>query len=111
MLHHAISMSATMDTAGRGAIGVEMIGEYTLSGLGVFVTVWTVMMGAMMLPSAAPMILTFAAVQARRDRNVAVPSWMFVAGYLLVWAYAGLVVYALLQTGLQTSKDLAHHVA
>jgi predicted metal-binding membrane protein len=64
----------------------------------------------MMLPSAAPMILTFAAVQARRDRNVAVPAWMFVAGYLLVWAYAGLVVYALLQTGLQTSKDLAHHV-
>src|SRR5262249_29712669 len=31
-------------------------------------------------------------------------------GYLLVWAYAGLVVYALVQTGLQTSKDLAHHV-
>jgi len=37
------------------------------------------MMGAMMLPSAAPMILTFAAAQARRDRNVAVPTWMFVS--------------------------------
>jgi predicted metal-binding membrane protein len=37
------------------------------------------MMGAMMLPSAAPMILTLAAAQARRDRNVAVPTWMFVS--------------------------------
>jgi len=115
MLHHAMNMSvpmgsdmsAPMGSAVRGVMDVDN----SLRGVGVFVTVWTVMMGAMMLPSAAPMILTFAAVQARRDRNVAVPSWMFVAGYLLVWAYAGLVVYALLQTGLQTSKDLAHHVA
>jgi len=105
MLHHAISMSATMDTAGRGAMGVEMIGEYTLSGLGVFVAVWTVMMGAMMLPSAAPMILTFAAAQARRGRNVAGPTWIFVAAYMLVWAYAGLVVFVLLHGG----KDLVYH--
>jgi predicted metal-binding membrane protein len=106
MLHHAIGMSASMDTAGRGAMGVEMIGEYTLSGLGVFVAVWTVMMGAMMLPSAAPMILTFAAVQARRSRNVAGPTWIFVAAYILVWAYAGLVVFVLLHGG----KDLVYHL-
>jgi predicted metal-binding membrane protein len=75
MLHHAISMSAPMGSAGRGAMGVEMIGaNFTLGGLGVFLAVWTVMMGAMMLPSAAPMILTFAAAQARRDGNVTVPS-------------------------------------
>jgi predicted metal-binding membrane protein len=75
MLHHAISMSASMDSAGRGAMGVEMIGaEFTLGGLGIFLAVWTVMMGAMILPSAAPMILTFAAAQARRDPNVAVPT-------------------------------------
>ncbi len=64
-----------MDSAGRGAMGVEMIGaEFTLGGLGIFLAVWTVMMGAMILPSAAPMILTFAAAQARRDPNVAVPT-------------------------------------
>jgi predicted metal-binding membrane protein len=107
MLHHAISMSASMDSAGRGAPGVEMIGEFTLGGLGVFLAVWTVMMGAMMLPSAAPMILTFASVQARHNRNVAVPTWVFVAAYILVWAYAGLVVYVLLHAG----KDLADHLA
>src|SRR5262249_51149138 len=100
MLHHAISMSAPMDSAGPGALDVEMIGaEFTLGGLGVFVADWTVMMGAMMLPSAAPMILTFAAVQARRNRHVAVPTWIFVAAYILVWAYAGLVVYVLLHAG------------
>src|SRR5262249_37781985 len=108
MLHHAISMSASMDSAGRGAMGVEMIGaEFTLGGLGIFLAVSTVMMGAMMLPSAASMILTFAAAQARRDPNVAVPTWMFVAAYILVWAYAGLVVYVLLHAG----KDLVDHLA
>jgi len=107
MLHHALNMSAPMDSAVRGAMDVQMTVDNSLGSLGVFLTVWTVMMGAMMLPSAAPMVLIFAAVQARCDRNVAVPTWMFVAGYLLVWAYAGLVVYALLGTG----KDLSHHVA
>src|SRR5262245_12642157 len=106
MLHHAISMSASMDSAGRGALDVEMIGaEFTLGGLGVFLAGWTVMMGAMMLPSAAPMILTFAAVQARRNRNVAGPTWIFVAVYILVWAYAGLVVYVLLHAG----RDVVYH--
>jgi predicted metal-binding membrane protein len=53
------------------------------------------MMVAMMLPAAAPMILIFAAAQARRDRHVAVPTWIFVAGYILVWAAAGLGAYVL----------------
>jgi predicted metal-binding membrane protein len=108
MLHHAITMSESMGSAGPGAMGVEMIGaEFTLGGLGVFLAGWTVMMGAMMLPSAAPMILTFAAVQARRDRNVAVPTWMFVAAYIFVWAYAGVVVYVLVHAG----KDLVDRLA
>jgi predicted metal-binding membrane protein len=56
-----------------------------------------VMMIAMMFPTAAPMILTFARVhQTRRQRGAAfVPTWVFVAGYLLVWAVAGVGAYAL----------------
>jgi hypothetical protein len=57
-------------------------------------------------PSAAPMVLTFAAVQARHNRNVAVTTWVFVAAYILVWAHAGLVVYVLLHAG----KDLVYHL-
>jgi predicted metal-binding membrane protein len=48
---------------------------------------WWVMMLGMMLPSAAPMILTFAALERRkREREQPyVPTAMFVAGYLIVW--------------------------
>lgn len=62
-----------------------------------FVTVWLVMMVAMMFPSAAPMILTFAAVyRGRQQRGQAfVPTWIFVAGYVLVWALFGVLAYAL----------------
>jgi predicted metal-binding membrane protein len=109
MLHHAINMSAPMGSAGRSVLDdILMFGDKaTNAGLGAFVAVWTVMMTAMMLPSTAPMIMTFAVAQARRDRNnVAVPTWMFVAGYILVWAYAGFLVYLLLYAG----KDLVDYL-
>src|SRR3546814_21158873 len=48
---------------------------------------WVVMMTGMMLPSAAPMILTFAALH---RREAAAERWvttlLFVSGYLAVWA-------------------------
>jgi predicted metal-binding membrane protein len=105
MLYHAISMNEPMGSAGHGALDGKIGTEFTLGGLGVFLAGWTVMMGAMMLPSAAPMTLAFAAVQARRNRNVAVLTWIFVAVYILVWAYAGLVVYVFLHAG----RDLLSH--
>lgn len=62
-----------------------------------FLAIWIVMMVAMMFPSAAPMILTFAAVyRGRRQRGQAfVPAWVFVGGYLLVWALFGALAFAL----------------
>jgi predicted metal-binding membrane protein len=50
--------------------------------LAVFV-MWTVMMAAMMLPSAAPMILCFAALN--RRRNEGAKTFVFVAAYLALW--------------------------
>ncbi len=49
---------------------------------------WVVMMAAMMTPSAAPMILTFLTVNRRRGAagRPVVSSWMFLLGYLVVWA-------------------------
>jgi predicted metal-binding membrane protein len=44
---------------------------------------WAVMMAAMMLPSAAPMILCFAALNRRRDE--AMRTFSFVAAYLSLW--------------------------
>jgi predicted metal-binding membrane protein len=48
---------------------------------------WAVMMVAMMLPSAAPMILTFAAVarNRRRAERPYVPVAVFAAGYVVIW--------------------------
>ncbi len=87
--------------SGVGAAGWSFVGA------AVFVAVWTVMMVAMMLPGAAPMIFMFAAAQGRRRREVAVPTWIFVAGYLLVWAAAGLVVYGLVEIGSALATSLA----
>jgi predicted metal-binding membrane protein len=87
-------------------------GGWSFAGLAIFVAVWTVMMIAMMLPAAMPMIAVFASAQARRDRQVAVPTWIFVAGYILVWAAAGLLVYVLVRAvskwgnGISLDRDI-----
>ncbi|WP_163558487.1 DUF2182 domain-containing protein [Halomonas sp. NO4] len=49
---------------------------------------WWSMMIAMMLPSAAPMILLFAVIQTRQHRagNRHVPTTIFTLGYMLAWA-------------------------
>lgn len=60
-----------------------------------FLAMWVVMMVAMMFPAAAPMILTFHRIQSgKRARGEGfVPTWLFVAGYLLVWSLAGIAAY------------------
>src|SRR6476661_1622057 len=56
-----------------------------------FLAIWVIMMVAMMFPTAAPMIVTFHKVQAgKRQRGEAfVATWVFVAGYMLVWTLSG----------------------
>ena len=115
-LYQPFAMSASMGSAMGEMEGMEgmedmamdsMAAGWSFAGLLVFVTVWTIMMVAMMLPAAAPMILIFAAAQARRDRHVAVPTWIFVAGYILVWAAAGLGAYVLDQAFTELLKSHA----
>jgi predicted metal-binding membrane protein len=67
-----------------------------LGALGWYVGVWVTMMAAMMLPSAAPMVLFFArAAEARAGGRAGAraATAAFVAGYLLVWTAVGLVAY------------------
>lgn len=61
----------------------------------VFLSVWVVMMVAMMFPTASPMILAFHQIQtAKRGRGDAfVATWVFVAAYLVVWALSGVAAY------------------
>jgi len=65
---------------------------------------WWIMMVAMMVPSAAPMILLFATVN-RRNRATGspyVPTAIFAAGYLVAWG-----LFSLLATGLHWVLDQA----
>jgi len=69
---------------------------------------WAVMMVAMMLPSAAPMILIFATINRRRAETggAAVATGIFVAGYLLAW-----FAFSLAATGGQWGLDRAAAVS
>ena len=59
-----------------------------------FMPMWAVMMAAMMLPAVAPVASLYArTIRSERPRRLA----LFVAGYLIAWAAAGLPAYALLR--------------
>lgn len=62
-----------------------------------FVIAWLVMMAAMMLPSALPMVLLHHRVADSSHRTL--QTLLFVAGYLVTWGAFGLVVY-LAQAGI-----------
>lgn len=54
------------------------------------------MMAAMMLPSVAPMALTFARVtseRAKKGQAAFVPTWIFILGYFAAWTAFGLAAY------------------
>ena len=69
---------------------------------------WTLMMVAMMTPSAAPMILVFAGVNRRRKKQQVpyVPTSVFLLGYLVVWASFSVLATAA-QWGLHTVSLLS----
>lgn len=79
--------------------GMESMPGMGLGTIGFFVTVWVVMMVAMMFPAVAPTVLTYDRLReghrARGEGAVVDATPLFVAGYLVVWAMAGLAAYAL----------------
>ncbi len=69
---------------------------------GLLLAMWAVMMIAMMLPTAVPMTLVYAAVarKAARQSNPIAPTFVFVAGYLCVWA-----LFSVIATAVQDGLD------
>lgn len=88
-------------TEAPGMAGMEMPGmampmPWTGATFALMAAMWVVMMVAMMLPGAAPMMLTYAALQ--RHRRRAAPhgaTLLFALGYLAVWAGFGVLAAAL----------------
>ena len=92
----AQSRSGSGATAGPMSVGIQ------LGALPAFVLAWLVMMAAMMLPSAAPLVLLYrvAGPGAR-----AINTMFLAAGYLIVWAAFGLPTFAVQQAVMTAASD------
>lgn len=91
MIHEARGMTVTgvCECLGMQANGAG----FSVGTLPPLFLMWAGMMVAMMLPSATPMILTFAAVSRNRRRldRPFVPVTIFVAGYVAIWTAFSLI--------------------
>jgi predicted metal-binding membrane protein len=74
-----------------------------LGTLGWFLGVWVVMMAAMMFPSVAPTVALYSRMTRSRSRELPL---VFAAGYLLTWAAAGAVAYAVARAGGAITGDV-----
>jgi predicted metal-binding membrane protein len=67
-----------------------------LGALAWFLSVWVVMMAAMMFPAVSPTVALYAHMSRRRGR---VAPLLFAAGYVATWTAAGLVAYGIFDAG------------
>jgi predicted metal-binding membrane protein len=83
--------------------------RWNLAYAAIMVSMWWAMMIAMMVPSAAPMILLYAAV-ARRQREIGsdalLPTGIFAWGYIAVWGFFSAIAAAL-QWGFEAAGYLS----
>jgi predicted metal-binding membrane protein len=70
-------------------------------GIGGFLAMWVLMMAAMMLPAAAPLVSLYArTIQDKPTRLVA-----FAGGYVLAWTSTGLIAYVLASSFDRLAED------
>ncbi len=86
----------------------QMQEAWSVTDFALTFVMWAVMMVAMMTPSAAPMILMFAGINRRRQKQQVpyVPTSVFLLGYLVVWAAFSVLATAA-QWGLHTVSLLS----
>ena len=96
----ALAVAAWLITNDRmGAM--ESMPGMGLGGLGFYITVWVVMMAAMMFPAVAPTVLMYDRLReghrARGKGAATDATGLFVASYLCVWTAAGVAAYGLFE--------------
>jgi predicted metal-binding membrane protein len=114
-LFHTRTAMPGMDMSGMDMRGMDMSGmimpesqQWGTTAVLLLFVMWAVMMVAMMVPSATPMVLAFLGVNHRRQAagRPFVPVGIFVAGYLAVWtAYSAVATLA--QWGLHQAALLS----
>jgi predicted metal-binding membrane protein len=101
LLGAGTDMSAMDMAAGSGMHGLTRMmapAAWSLGYAGIIFSMWWVMMAAMMLPSAAPLLLLFARIN-RKGKSAGrpfIPTAIFAAGYMAAWGG-----FSVLATGLQ----------
>jgi predicted metal-binding membrane protein len=112
LLAWAYLLLAARDMPSASA-AVMMAMPWTAATFATMAVIWLAMMAAMMLPSAAPMILLFATIERKgrpapgRSRGA---TSLFAGGYLAVWAGFAIVATAA-QWGLDEARLLSPSVA
>jgi len=102
---HVMTLTGICHCAGLKMSGPDM-DAWSVATLIPLFLMWSEMMVAMMLPSASPMLLTFARINRKRrsQQEPFVPVAIFLSGYLLVWtgfsAFAALAQWMLHATAL-----------
>lgn len=91
-------MSGGMEMPGGWTMSMmwmRMAGQTWAESAGMFLLMWLVMMVAMMLPSALPMLMGYRRdLSARESAAVAAPVILVASGYFFVWLAIGAGVYA-----------------
>ena len=86
---YLLDLKAAMDMSGMNMPGMVMLDTQKWGATTVLLLfgMWAVMMVAMMVPSATPMILAFLTVNQNRSatNRPLVPVGIFLLGYLVVW--------------------------
>jgi predicted metal-binding membrane protein len=86
-----VALAAWLALLNQGEMPTSVPG---LAEAGAFVGAWSVMMAAMMLPSATPMLALYAVLRRNAsDSQRGVPAAVFALVYLAVWAAFGVPVY------------------
>jgi predicted metal-binding membrane protein len=100
ILHLNSAMSSESMDSMISDVAMPQMNQWDAKDVATIAIMWSVMMIAMMLPSAAPMIIIFSTVNRKRYLigNLIAPTWIFLSGYLLVW-----IGFSLIATGGQWS--------
>ena len=97
-----VGMGGSFNGLGDGILSLmcrpRLDGSWTIGGIAIIASMWGAMTLAMMLPSAAPMIMTYAGIAdtAARKNEPIVSPFVLAGGYMAVW-FTFSVIAALLQ--------------
>jgi predicted metal-binding membrane protein len=100
------SMASMAGMAGMAAMpGMSMASPWSPAQLWMTFSMWAVMMVAMMMPSAAPMVTLYARIVEGRGSSPRLRVWLFAGGYIAVWT-AFSVGAAMMQAALDNAAML-----